>query len=160
MILTGKDIQQYIDKGLLKISPVEPDQFKQNGIDIFVKPPVLNLVTNEKENLFKHGCTHLAETRETFSIPNDLMAFVLIRSSWARKGLFPPGTVVDAGFKGSLTIELFNGGPDIKFFTDQRIIHLIFAKLTNPTEPYSGFYQNQKGITLSKYQPINHLNKP
>lgn len=150
MILSGRDIQHYMDLGLLKIGPVEADQFQQNGIDLVVHPQILDLFTGKQNNVFYHGRANLVVTNETIEMPNDLMAFVLIRSTWARRGLFPPGTVVDAGFKGNLTIELFNGGPDLTLYKSERIIHLIFAKLTNPTIPYAGKYQGQTGITMAK----------
>jgi len=155
MILTGRDLQWYLDKGLLKISPVKPEQFQQNGIDIYVKTPIVVLpresVANPyTSNIFYHGHAHLGETEEYFEMPNDLMAFVQIRSSWARKGFIQAPTVVDAGFKGTLTVELFNGGPNFVYNTGEAILHLIFAKLSNPSEPYNGKYQNQSGITFAK----------
>jgi len=150
MILTGRDIQWYIEQGLLIIDPVEPEQFQQNGVDLYIKPSLYRLSNGNLSNVFHHGESYLTETIEYLALPNDLMAFVSIRSSWARKGIFPPGTIVDAGFKGTLTIELFNGGPGIVITEPTRIIHLVFAKLTGPSEPYKGKYQNQVGITLAK----------
>ena len=74
------------------------------------------------------------------------MAFVELRSTWARQGLLIPPTVVDAGFIGQLTLEVV-AMRDIPTPYGQRFAHLIFAQLLRPTSPYCGKYQGQSGIT-------------
>lgn len=83
-------------------------------------------------------------------MPNDLMGFVELRSTWARSGIIIPPTIVDAGFRGNLTLEIvpFNDDP-IPY--GQRFAHLIFGKLTSPSASYAGKYQNQRGITGARY---------
>lgn len=139
MILSGRDLKMYLDIGRIKIDPVTEEQFQQNGIDLILEE------VEHKQGPFYLGCT-----REHIELPDDLMAFVEIRSSWARKGFFLPPTIVDAGFKGNLTIEMlaFYTLPDEAI--GQRFAHLIFAKTTGPCEPYKGVYSGQTGITKSK----------
>ena len=91
---------------------------------------------------FVLGCT-----REAITMPNDLMAFVQLRSSWARRGFFLPPTVIDAGFSGVITLEIVKFGAVVAAPLGERFAHLIFAQLSSPSEPYAGRYQNQKGIT-------------
>jgi dCTP deaminase len=137
MILSGRELQWYIETGKLKIDPVQPEQFQQNGIDLILE--------NAKyvEPNFYLGCT-----REMLSLPDDLMAFVGIRSSWARLGFSMPLTIVDAGFQGNLTLEILGFGKTaLAEAVDKRFVHLIFAKLTSPSVPYNGKYQHQTGIT-------------
>jgi len=74
------------------------------------------------------------------------MAFVEIRSTWARQGFMLPPTIVDAGFRGNLTLEIATLGK-AELPVGKPFAHLIFAKLTNPTEPYRGKYDKQLGIT-------------
>jgi dCTP deaminase len=138
MILSGNDVIQYLKFGNLKFTPELMDsQFQQNGIDL-----ILSDCEKQINNFY------LGVTREFIEMPNDLMAFVQIRSSYARKGFILPPTVVDAGFKGTLTIELIRCGmTEIKEIIGKRFIHLIFAKLASPSEPYNGKYQGQKDIT-------------
>jgi dCTP deaminase len=154
MILSGRDIQWYIEKGRLEIDPVEKEQFQQNGIDLVLEnlamrgteasdflglhPPILRLE-------FYLGCT-----RETLALPDDLMAFVQLRSGWARRGLLIAPTIVDAGFRGNLTVEIFSAGYEGPSPIGQRFLHLIFAKLASPGDAYAGVYQGQSGITPSK----------
>ena len=54
----------------------------------------------------------LARTREVVDLPDDLTAFVEGRSSIGRLGLFIQNAGwVDPGFRGSITLELYNGLP-------------------------------------------------
>lgn len=140
MILSGRDIEWYIRTGKLLISPVTPEQFQQNGIDL-----VLDAARHEFGVNFLLGTT-----REWIEMPDDLMAFVQLRSTWARAGFMLPPTIIDAGFKGNITLEIVRFS-DHAIPTGQRFAHLIFAKLTSPSEPYAGKYQMQRGITPARY---------
>ena len=99
MILSGADVKQYIKFGGLSFSPeLTDDQFQQNGIDL-----VLQSVNCD---LLAAGTFTLGTTAEYIKMPNDLMAFVQLRSTWARQGIMLPPTVVDAGFEGNITLEI------------------------------------------------------
>lgn len=144
MILSGRDLSWYIETQKLVIQPSEAIQFQQNGFDC-----VLDSMEKQGNRFY------LGATREYFELPDDIMAFVGLKSSWARRGYSLPLTIVDAGFKGNLTLEILtfggreNGGcgPDP---VGQRFAHLIFAKLSSPSVPYAGKYQGQSGITLAR----------
>lgn len=140
MILSGRDLRLYMLDGLIKVSPeLSQDQFQQNGIDL-----ILDSIKWMKGHFYL-GCT-----REILQLPNDLMAFVGLRSSWAREGFFLPPTIVDAGFKGNLTLEILANYSLPETAIGKRFAHLIFARTTGPCEPYSGVYTGQRGITESK----------
>ena len=143
MILSGRDVAWYIEKKKLVIDPINSEQFQQNGVDL-----ILDEVTSHPSN-FTPGQFVLGTTREYIEMPDDLMAFVQLRSTWARSGIILPPTVVDAGFKGTITLEIvpFSG---ILVPYRQRFAHLIFAKMANPSDPYNGKYQGQKGITQAR----------
>lgn len=140
MILTGRDVEWYIQTGKLKIDPITPEQFQQNGVDLILEA-VENHWLTETLGGFLLGCT-----RETIHMPDDLMAFVELRSTWARKGIMIPPTIVDAGFRGNLTLEILFCKPQLAPI-GQRFAHVIFAKLTGPAIGYGGKYQGQSGIT-------------
>lgn len=137
MILSGRDIEWYIERGKLKIDPVSPEQFQQNGIDL-----ILNDVTRVHYTTF-----WLGGTRETLVLPDDLMAFVQLRSTWARKGLMIPPTMVDAGFCGNLTVEILEVACSPLEAVGKPFLHVAFAKMSSPGIPYAGKYQGQSGIT-------------
>lgn len=141
MILTGRDLRWYIETGKLGIHPITGDQFQQNGVDF-----ILAEVDSENRGAYNF---RLGTTAERLTMPDDLMAFVELRSTWARRGFLIPPTIVDAGFDGQITLEIVSlaGEP---FPVGQRFAHLIFARLSGPAEPYRGKYQGQVGITEAK----------
>lgn len=87
----------------------------------------------------------LASTIEKFDMPNDIVGVVHDKSSWARKGLAVQNTVLEPGWRGYLTLELSNHGPDFLWIKPGTpIAQVIFHRLDQPCEnPYTGKYQNQ-----------------
>ena len=95
----------------------------------------------------------LATTMEYFELPDDLTAFVEGRSSLGRMGLFIQNAGwVDPGFKGEITLELFNANRcAIELQAGRRVGQLVFAKLDeHALNPYNGKYQGQRGATGSR----------
>lgn len=87
----------------------------------------------------------LASTIESLDFgPNDY-GIVCLRSTWARVGLIAPPTVVDPGFKGYLTMELFNSNLcPIIIRPGDYIWNLLIVTTPHPMlELYTGRYQNQ-----------------
>ena len=168
MILSDVDIRRYIEAGTLKIEPIFDDTIRENGVDLRlgrciarlknlnkvfdykVDDPSEYYILEKGDSFILHPNEHiLIHTLEYIKMPRDLIAFINLRSSYARLGLTIPPTIVDACFEGNLTIGLQGGAYPVKLYKGDRIIHLIFAKLTNPVEkPYSGKYLGQKGIQI------------
>ena len=88
----------------------------------------------------------LASTKELFVMPNDLIAMVHDKSTWARRGLSLFNTVIEPGWTGYLTLELVNNSDKLlKIENGDPIAQIVFMRLEEPTEmPYSGKYQNQE----------------
>ena len=169
MIFSDRDLKYYLEKGWIKIEPLREDTIRENGVDLRIGNEIARFKKNrifdpdkdsiddfiEKEvgnefiiNPHEHA---LLTTEEYVKLPNDVMAFVNLRSTFARLGLFIPPTIVDAGFEGQLTIELVGSEFPIKLKYGMRFIHLIFAKTLTPVEkPYNGKYQKQMGVTPAK----------
>ncbi len=171
MILSDWDIRVYIEKKLLVIKPLYNDAIRENGVDLrfgnefcrfkkgyglidtrstsvgdFLECSVVDkgFTINPLEHV-------LATTEEWIELPNDLIGFVNLRSTFARYGLYIPPTVIDAGFKGQVTIEIIGGGLPVKVYPGQRFIHVIFARTSSPVyKPYSGKYQYQRGVAPPK----------
>ncbi len=169
MILSDFDLRAYIESGRLKVKPLSKDIIRENGLDLRVGDQIarfrrmkavvdVHQTTNlscffkiEKgEEFILEPYEHvLISTIEYLELPNDLMGFVQLRSTFARLGVIIPPTIVDAGFKGQLTLEVKNGPLPLKLRRGQRFAHIIFAKLLNPVEkPYRGKYFGQRGVTL------------
>jgi len=95
----------------------------------------------------------LATTEEYVELPNNLTAFVEGRSSIGRIGLFIQNAGwVDPGFKGQITLELYNANSlPIKLQAGRRVCQLVFCKMDQAAEtPYNGKYQGQKKTVGSR----------
>lgn len=95
----------------------------------------------------------LATTEEWIELPDNLTAFVEGRSSLGRLGLFIQNAGwVDPGFKGRITLELFNANRfAIELKAGRRIGQLVFAKMgKDALNPYCGKYQEQYDATGSR----------
>ena len=88
----------------------------------------------------------LATTMENIEIPDDVVCFVEGRSSIGRMGLFIQNAGwVDPGWKGRITLELYNANSlPIKLEAGRRICQMVFAKMDKEARsPYRGKYQGQ-----------------
>lgn len=88
----------------------------------------------------------LASSMERIKMPNNIIAFVKDKSSWAREGLSVFNTVIEPGWEGYLTLELAFKRPayHVVIREGDPIAQLVFQYLDFPTEqPYKGKYQNQ-----------------
>lgn len=100
----------------------------------------------------------LGSTLETLNVPNDMVARIEGRSSYARLGLIPHTAAgfVDAGFEGQITLEIQNlGNVPITIYPEERICQVAFERMTSEAEnPYGeksdSKYMNQKGATGSR----------
>lgn len=170
MILSDKTILEMIEEGTLKISPIEDGQVQPASVDIrlrntfsIVEDSPSGIITLENEIKYKTITTDtyillpnqfvLATTMEYFDLPNDLTAFVEGRSSLGRMGLFIQNAGwVDPGFKGEITLELYNANRcAIELKAGRRVGQLVFAKMDGEAlNPYNGKYQGQMGATGSR----------
>ncbi|MCD8509876.1 MAG: dCTP deaminase [Bacillus sp. (in: Bacteria)] len=170
MILSGKAILSKINKSELKIDPFTMEQIQPASIDLRLGTHFLTIdehenavVSLEKPATYREIETKdkiilpphsflLATTMETVELPNDLTAFVEGRSSIGRLGLFIQNAGwVDPGFKGQITLELFNANRlPIELTVGRRICQLVFAEVNEEAEPYKGKYLNQSGATNSR----------
>ena len=93
----------------------------------------------------------LASTVEAVEIPPGFIGQIMLRSTWARLGLMAPPTYADPGFRGHLTMELFNCGINALLVRPGQAMWQI-VYLPAPLEPlYEGRYQNQQaGPVLPK----------
>lgn len=177
MILSDKTIIKMLNNNTLKITPVEKEQIQPASVDIrlgdtfgIVEDSPTGIITLENEIKYKTikidtyvllpGQFVLATTMEYFELPNNLTAFVEGRSSLGRMGLFIQNAGwVDPGFKGEITLELFNANRcAIELRSGRRIGQLVFAELDDfALNPYNGKYQGQKGATGSRVYMDNEI---
>ena len=146
----------------MKIQPASVDIRLGNTFSIIEDTPT-GIITMDKPITYKTiqtdtylllpGQFVLATTMEYFELPDDLTAFVEGRSSLGRMGLFIQNAGwVDPGFKGEITLELFNANRcAIELRSGRRVGQLVFAKMDRAAvNPYNGKYQGQRGATGSR----------
>jgi len=94
---------------------------------------------------------------ELLEIPINLSGRFGIRSFFARKGLNPFGGIqLDPGFKGRLTLNLLNVGPEpIAIKYKDPIFSIEINRLEEDAEkPYNGPYQNQDDFPADQHNYI------
>lgn len=170
MILSDRTILKMLEEKKLTISPLTENQIQPASVDVrlgntfsIVEDSSAGIVTLDSEIKYKtiHTDTYvllpgqfvLASTMEYFELPDHLTAFVEGRSSLGRMGLFIQNAGwVDPGFKGEITLELFNANRcAIELKAGRRVGQLVFAEMDETAlHPYRGKYQGQTGATGSR----------
>lgn len=170
MILSDNTIFTMLENKTLTISPLEPEQVQPASVDIrlgnmfsTVEDSPSGIITLESEAAYKTITADtyillpnqfiLATTMEYFELPDNLTAFVEGRSSLGRLGLFIQNAGwVDPGFKGEITLELYNANRfAIELKAGRRVGQLVFAQLDDiARNPYRGKYQGQRGAVGSR----------
>ncbi|MBI4235187.1 dCTP deaminase [Candidatus Peregrinibacteria bacterium] len=164
MILSDKTLKDMIADGALVLTPIDEKSIQPASIDcrlgnhfLIVESNQMDIITLDSEIKYREITSDsitipphtflLATTQEYLEVPDDLTAFVEGRSSIGRIGLFIQNAGwVDPGFKGRITLELYNAGSlPIKLEAGKRICQLVFCKMDRKAEnPYKGKYQGQK----------------
>lgn len=170
MILSDGTIKNLLDEGTLKVSPLTEESIQPASIDLrlgshylTVESSEMNCISLSEEIKYRelsgdsliippHSFL-LATTQEYIELPDNMTAFVEGRSSIGRIGLFIQNAGwVDPGFKGQITLELYNANSlPIKLESGRRICQLVLCKMDKAAlKPYDGKYQGQKLSTGSR----------
>lgn len=166
-LLTDTLEDQVEDSNMIYLSPYNPSLVQPCSIDVrlgreVLFPPSENVCfidDNGPENLMLDPLEFcLAHTLETVSIPNNILCTISGKSSLGRLGLSIHTTAgfIDPGFKGQITLELFNmSSRPIRLVSGMLIAQLSFQCLDRAAEfPYgsaklNSHYQGQTGATPS-----------
>lgn len=142
--------------------PILDSQVQPASLDVRLGPDLILHPDGEEirmrpdqEFYLTPGNCVLASLVERFAIPNDVVARVEGKSTWARQFLTVHSAgFVDPGFRGDLTMELKNDGwKEIVLRPGDRIAQVSFQWLAAPAlRPYGSegigsHYQNQTGAT-------------
>ncbi len=178
MILCDIDIEKRIDEGSIVIKPFDKKLIGPNSVHLrlgndfrvfkhvektHIDPlsdgsdyTELITVENDKPFILHPNEFVLATTLEWIEMPNDLAGNLDGRSSLGRLGIIiQTAAMVDAGFKGKLTLEVVNIGKiPVKIYPGMKICKITFHKLTQECrKPYSGRYLGQNTATPARVRP-------
>lgn len=87
----------------------------------------------------------LAHTLEDFDIPDNVVGYVVDKSTYARVFVSAFNTLLDPGWRGNLTLELVNLGHElVEIKAGDPIVQIAFHWLDERTDrPYRGKYYDQ-----------------
>jgi len=182
MILVDWQILDRIARGYITIEPYDPKLVQPNSLDIrlgdhFVwyehtgdvidpfNPDSISSHVGEVHAdtfILNPGQFVLAETLECIELPDNIVATIEGKSSIARLGvtLHQTGGWIDAGFRGTITLEMANvNSRPVKVYANMPIGQLVFYTTERAANPYykksDAKYLDQRQATLSRY----HANK-
>ena len=141
MALSDTEISGAIEKGHLGILP-RIAKLNPAGLDLRLDRGVF----------LKPGDQMLVATIERVELSEQILGILHLRSSLAREGIIASLALVDPGFRGQLTISLYNaGGRSVRLRKGERFIQLTLFRLGNPAQrSYVGKYQNSRGVVESR----------
>lgn len=149
------------------VSDYNEDSIKSNHYELnlgqsYCSTTTKSTVLKARDNqiVIEPGEFYFLESSETLEIPNDLIAFISIKSKVKFKGLINiSGFHVDPNFKGKLVFSVLNvGTSSINLPTGEPLFQIWFAELTSRTN-YHGDHQNLAGVNsnfINKYMISNN----
>ena len=141
-VLSDVEIEKRIRDGSLVLSPFDPSSLNGAGYDLRMA----------METTIPSGKHQLAATMERVELPDDLTGTLHIRSTLARAGILASLALVDPGFRGELTISLYNAGTEtFRMRKGDKFVQMILHTLGMKTgRSYRGRYQDSQGIVESR----------
>lgn len=155
------------------LDPFEPDCLNSYGYDIRLgyrflltdlskidapvdpfDPPGAELVEVENYLVIPAGSSVLGEAIEKVAMPRNLTGICVGRSTYARAGIVPYVTPIEAGWVGRLTIEIHNVNRyhSVMVHCGKAFLQVMFLRGDKPPlfdyGERSGRYQDQKGVSL------------
>ena len=142
MALSDSEIRNALTEKSLVIDPLDEASLNPAGYDLRLSS---DLVLAQSEH-------RLVATMERVELGRDLVGILHIRSSLAREGMLASLALVDPGFRGQLTISLFNsGGKTIRLKAGEKFVQLTLLRLGTPAATeYEGRYQDSRGVVDSR----------
>ena len=168
--LSGKKIAELVKEGFLIIEPFDPKLIQPASYDLRLGYKILaSPLSSEKLGIV----IELTEKNPSYEIQSGQMVGVLsleklklpldicgrfgIRSVFARRGINAFGGLqLDPGFRGRLTMNLLNVGPEpVAIALHDPLFSVEFQRLEEPAEvEYSGPFQDQDDFPADQYNYI------
>jgi len=168
--LSGLQIRRLVAAKKLVVDPFDDELVQPASYDLRLGDRVLasplspdilgNLIQlNEKSPTYRiqSGQMIAAISAERLELPLDICGRFGIRSEFARRGLIAFGGLqLDPGFRGRLTLNLLNVGPEpISVTLSNPLFSVEFQTLDEPADAgYEGAYQGQEDFPKEQYDFI------
>jgi len=141
-VLSDAEIEEHVRNASLVLTPFDATCLNGAGYDM----------RSESEVTIPPSQHRLVATLERVELGDDIAATLHIRSSLARAGLIASLALVDPGFRGQLTILLYNASTEpFTLRKNDRFLQIVFHRLGMKTRrPYGGKYQDSHGIVHAR----------
>lgn len=142
MALSDAEIRDALSAKNLVIDPLDETSLNPAGYDLRLSAEVA----------LAPSAHRLVATMERVELGRDLVGILHVRSSLAREGILASLALVDPGFRGQLTISLFNSGRKmIQLKAGERFVQLTLLRLgRQAAAKYEGRYQDSRGVVGSR----------
>lgn len=143
----------------IRLSPYDFKVFKNTNdvIDpLDFKPSLLKQLTPDSQYpdsfVLPPLTAALGVSHEKVTIPHNILALIVGKSTYARCGLVVNTTPLEPGWAGHITLEFFNTtSNNIRLYCKKGIAQVLFFEGEPCWQTYNGKYQNQKhAVTLPK----------
>jgi len=168
--LSGKKIAELVKDGVLKIEPFDPKLIQPASYDLRLGPKILasplssenlgiviQLTEKDPSYQIQSGQMVGVLSLEKLKVPLEICGRFGIRSTFARRGINAFGGLqLDPGFRGRLTMNLLNVGPEpVTITLHEPLFTVEFQRLEEPADvEYSGPYQDQDDFPADQYNYI------
>jgi len=127
---------------MLNIIPFSKERLAPAGYD-FASHSAIDL--NPKDH-------KLVLSLESIELGAQILATIHLKSSFSREGLVGSFAIIDPGYRGKLTLSLYNAGTRVICIKEKEpIVQIVFHRTGEPSsQPYDGKYQDSHGIIHSK----------
>ncbi len=153
-MLSDRDIVRAMKEGKIKIIGFSEDSLTPNGYDLRIGEimvPSRNIHIKEGSVSIPPLTRFLIGTHEEVHLDSNHTGEIWIKSRWARRGVLASFGLVDAGFRGILTLGAF-ATEEIEIRVGDKFAQICFFSLSSSAEKdysqRSGNYQNQKSIRI------------
>ena len=110
---------------------------------------------NKTTVLLKPNTYYLLKTIEDVNMPDNLLAIMTPRSTLFRSGVFIFGGQVPPGYKGGLSMGIYNFRPtDFKLERGARVVHIMFFEVKGEANLYRGQWQGGRVTTDNKEKQV------
>ncbi len=153
MILSDRDIVEYMRIGDLIIDPFSRESLQPSGYDLRFGGEYIMDDRRYKKDFIEipPGKYSILSTLETIGLKN-MVGDIKLRSSFCREGLIGSFGWVDPGWIGVLSLSVFNSSKkSVKIRKGERFAQICLIKLSSEVErEYSGKYKWSKTPEESK----------
>jgi len=143
-IRLGTEFKRYVS-GDFASGPIDPKSVTEADVESF---------TETGRFVLAPGDSVLACSMEYIRMPDDVLGFVVSKSTYARCFIGVNNTVLEAGWQGIITLELTNMlRRGVYVYPGEGIAQVVFVRGERCDVSYEnrlGKYQGQRGVTLPR----------